>query len=240
MSDVSKKKFTRQELETIVRRSVARQADVSDGSYTIDEMVEAAQELGVDPVIVRQTAEAHVARREKAVVVRPFDTRVTVQSDGGTFQLVVPRLPFRGKHVAHLGFTAFWFAFLTFWTKGAAKGGGFFVAFSIPFWFAGLAMLRRSVLPLLQKTTLTLGPAEGQLVTAPLGRRRRLRVTELRARIGDHARDRHEGMAVEKGNEPAVLLEHGTETIALLDGFSRQEQEWVLAELQAWLSSQST
>ena len=30
-------------------------------------------------------------------------------------------------------------------------------------------------------------------------------------------------------------MEHGTETIALLDGYSEQEQRWMESELRAWL-----
>lgn len=235
MSDDSKK-FTHQELETLLQRGVVLQANASERSYTIDEVIAAGRELGLTPDLVRRNAELHLARREATQTsLRPFDTRIVVEVEDGTFRLVVPRAPFRGKHVAPLGFVAFWFAFITFWTTGAAQGGGFFAAFSIPFWLVGLGMLWRFGLPLLQTTTLTLGPTDGLLVVAPLGRTRRLRVPELRARLGDHTRYRHEGMAVREAPAPALLLEHGTQTIALLDEYSPQEQRWVLAELQAWL-----
>jgi hypothetical protein len=237
MSD-DKKKFTHQELEALLQRGVTLQAKASERSYTIDDVVGAARELGLDPSLVRRTAEAHLERREtRTTTVRPFDTRLIVQVENGTLTLVVPPVPFRGKHLAPLGFIAFWCAFITFWTTGAAKAGGLFAAFSIPFWLAGIGMLGRFGLPLLRETTLTLGPSEGQLTTRPFGRTRRLRVPELNPRIGDHTRYRHEETSVRGAPATALLLEHGTETIALLDGYSPQEQRWVLEELQAWLPS---
>jgi hypothetical protein len=44
-------------------------------------------------------------------------------------------------------------------------------------------------------------------------------------------------MAVERQPAKALLLEHGTQTMPLLDGYSEQEQKWIASELQAWLLS---
>jgi hypothetical protein len=33
-----------------------------------------------------------------------------------------------------------------------------------------------------------------------------------------------------------VLLEHGTRTFPLLEGFSEPEQSWVKAQLESWLA----
>jgi hypothetical protein len=229
-------RFSHDELVAILQESVATEGEHPERRYSTDDLTAAARELGLDAERVRAVAERQLARRDaKSVSRRPFDSRIQVHKEGGVLQLRIPPLPPRAANLAPLGFALFWLAFISFWTWGAAHAGALFGAFSIPFWLVGLGMLGRFGLPLLRTTTLEIGPDGATLTTAPLGKARRLRREELKVRVGENVRFRHAGMRVQQAAAPAVLLEHGTETIALLDGYSEQEQRWVVEELGAWL-----
>ncbi len=237
MSDGTR--FSHGELVKILQESIAAAGGEGDRTYTAADLTAAARELGLDPGRVQEVAQAQLARRQRqSVAHRPFDTRIQIETDGNTLRLRIPPLRPRAAHVTGMGFSLFCLTFMSFWTWGAAHAGGFFAAFSIPFWLVGLGMLGGSVLPLMRTTTLEIGPDTGELVTRPLGRRRLLRREEMRVRWGNRIRQ-----VVARGQDPAVpavLLEHGTQTIALLEGFSEQEQRWLTEELRAFLGQPST
>ena len=225
-----------EELDDILKRSTALQARRGSAMFTKQDLFDAAKELGIDGKTAAEVVDAHFACcASTKLAPRPFDTRVELTVTPDLLALSIPPLRPSLKHLAPLGFVGFWFAFIACWTAGAAQGSTLFALFSLPFWAAGVGMLARFVLPLVQKTRLTLGRDGGELVISPFGKRRALRTSELRVRIGDYVRHRHKGMAVEKEPGQALLLEHGVQTMALLDGFSEQEQRWIESELAAWL-----
>jgi hypothetical protein len=227
-----------EELVSILQKSVVAENRGGSRDFSKDDLVQAARELGIDPTVAEGLMGAHVARRGSVELApRPFDSRIELVSQPGAFVLKVPALPLRAGHLTSLGFAAIWLAFIAFWTKGALRGGGMFAAFSIPFWAAGVGMVWRFLMPLVQRMELELGREHGSLRVSPLGKTCSFRTAEVRTRIGDHVRYRYEGASVEKKAGKALLIEHGTETIALLDGYSEQEQRWVESELRAWLSS---
>jgi hypothetical protein len=240
MTDEGPKTYTHAELVELLQRSVALKAE-SERGYSEAEVAAAAAELGVDPALARKAADELEARRAKrALAPRPFDTRIALEVTDGRLKLRVPPVRPSPATLAPLGFMTFWFAFISFWTVNAARASALFAAFSTPFWIAGLGMLRRFLLPLFQVTTLELGPDGGSLATRPLGRRRALRAGELRVRLGEETRLQQRGMGAASGPEPVILLEHGTETLPLLAGFSEQERRWILAELEAFLPRATT
>ena len=225
-----------EEFVSLLRRSVALESRRGVRTYSKDDLLEAAGELGIDQAVAAELVDVYLARRAAVELVpRPFDTRVQLTTNSEALALTIPSLPLTARSLAPLGFVAFWFAFITFWTSGALRGGGLFAAFSIPFWWAGLAMAWRFTMPLIQTTRLTLDRDGGSLQVRPIGRTHSLRTAELNSRIGEHVRYRHEGFGVEKRPARALLLEHGTQTMALLDGYSEQEQRWIESELRAWL-----
>jgi hypothetical protein len=237
MSD-DKDRLTHDELVAVLQRAVARQAQGEGRSYTLQDLEAAAKDLGLETGLVRETAREHLARREaQTLAPPPFDTRVDLRKENGTLRLTIPPLRAPGRTAVSVGMVGFWFAFLTLWTVGAARGSALFAAFSAPFWIAGFAMLGQLVTSLVRTTILELGPVDGYLLTKPGAKKRTLRLHDLRVRLGDDVRSRHKGGNVGQAAAPAVLLEHGTETIPLLVGFSEQEQRWVHEELRAWLPS---
>jgi hypothetical protein len=233
-----KPNLSRDEFLALLQSSVTLEARRGADRYSKDELLAAARELQIDPAVANELVDAYVAHRNTLELSpRPFDTRIQLSTRPDEFDLTIPPLRLNARALAPLCFVAFWFAFIGFWTHGALRGGGLFAAFSIPFWAAGIGMVGRFGLPLLQTTRLLLNRDSGTLRTSPVGRTRTLRTPELKSRIGDHERYRHQGMAVERQPAKALLLEHGTQTMPLLDGYSEQEQKWIASELQAWLLS---
>jgi hypothetical protein len=231
-------KLSHDELVAILKESADLEARRGAATFDKQDLLDTAKELGIDAKVASDMLEAHLARRASvAVAPRPFDTRIELAVTPDQLSLTVPPLRVSGRTLAPLGFAVFWLGFIAFWTVGAAKGSTVFPLFSTPFWAVGIAMLTRFSLPLFQRTRLTLGRDAGELTVAPLGKRRALRTSELRVSIGDKVRLRQEGMGAREQSAPAMLIEHGVDTVALLEGFSPQEQRWVESELKAWLAN---
>jgi hypothetical protein len=231
-----KQHLSYEEFVSLLQRSTVLQAGRGTDRYSKDDLLRAARELDIEEAVAADLVDTYLSRRSALEVSpRPFDTRIQLSTAPGTFDLTVPPLPLSPRTLTPFGFVLFWFGFIAFWTHGALRAGGIFAAFSIPFWTAGIGMLWRFAMPLLQTTRLRLDRDGGSLQNSPLGRSRKLGTPELRARIGEYTRYRHEGFRVDRKAGKAVLLEHGTETLPLLDGFSEQEQRWIESELQVWL-----
>jgi hypothetical protein len=235
-------KYTHEELVELLQRSIALKERADERAYSKEDLAAAAKELDLDPALLQTAAvELEARRAARSLAPRPFDTRVELEVQPERFSLRVPPLRPSPKTLAPVGFGVFWLSFVAFWTAGASKGSFLFAAFSIPFWIVGLAMLRRGVAPLIQRTTIELGAGGGRLTTAPLGRRVELRVGELRPHLGVQTRkvqrDDDKEATIE---EPALLLDHGTATFPLLVGFSDAERRWVEAELRTWLEARAT
>lgn len=231
-------KLSYEELTAILKQSTDLQARRGPATFSKEDLLDAAGQLGIDAKTASEVVAAHLARRASTELVpRPFNTRVELEITPDLLSLTIPPLPVTAKTLAPLGFAGVWLAFIALWTAGAAHGSPLFAMFSLPFWAVGIAMLRRFGLPLIQRTQLTLDRDAGELTARPLGRRHALRTSELRVRIGDHVALRQKGVGAEERPAQAVLIEHGVDTIALLDGFSPQEQKWIDSELRAWLAN---
>jgi hypothetical protein len=231
-----KRDLSYEEFVSLLQQSTALENRRGPRTFSKDDLLKAASEMGIDQRAAAELVDVHLARRAAvALVPRPFDTRIQLVTNPETLTLTVPPLPANARSLTPLGFAAFWLAFVAFWTKGAMHGGGMFAAFSIPFWGVGLLITWRSVMQLLQTTRLTLDRDSGSLQVRPMGRTRSLRTSELNVRIGDYVRYGQGGPNTDRRPVRALLLEHGTETLALLEGYSEQEQRWMESELRTWL-----
>jgi hypothetical protein len=235
-------KFTHEELVALLERSIALENAARDRVYSREDLVLAAKELGVGAEVMERAIDE---RRARLAAIRrapkPFGTKIELSTENGRFELRVPPLPPTSASVGPAVFTGTWLSFIGFWTTGASHAGFFFAAFSAPFWLAGFGMAARVGLPLVRSTTLSLGAGGaggGVLSTRPFGKKRPLSVEALR--VGDEDRMKAvqpgSGMSAQTQSSRALVLEHGTETFYLLEGFSDAERQWVRAELETWLA----
>ena len=233
-------KLSQAELVKVLQRAAEREGREGPRTFTPVDVLQAGRELGLSPGNVEAELTALVARKsrssELSVRDRPFDTRISVDAAPDRFVLQVPARGLHGSAVAMLGFSAFWLAFIAYWTYGTVTMGAptLFSAFSIPFWLVGLGMVGGAVRAMVGTQRLELTRAEGQLSSWPLGRTRKLRTSEVRVRL-----DRLKQRKSDHGPEtelPVLALDHGTKTHHLLAHFSLAEQSWVKAEIEHWLA----
>lgn len=226
-----------EEMVAVLQRSTAMQSRIGSRAFTKRDVLRAASELGIDQAVASEVVENHLARRSSLEIApRPFNTRLHLTVAPEILELTIPPVRPAARILAPLGFVSFWLVFMAFWTSGALlRGGGLSAALSIPAWAAGLTMAWRLLMPLVQGTRLRLHRDGGSFRVRPFGRTRKLQTSRLVPRIGDHMRYRIEGLGFETKPGTALLLEHGTETFALLDDYSDQEQRWVESELRVWL-----
>jgi eukaryotic-like serine/threonine-protein kinase len=229
-------KLSQEELAQVLQRAAERESREGPRSFTPTDVIQAGRELGLSPGTVEAELKALVARKQNlAVGERPFDTRVGLDSRSDRFLLEVPARGVHGSALVRLGFSVFWLGFIWFWTYGALTEGApvIFPLFSIPFWLVGAWMVGGAFKAMFGRQRLELSREEGTLTSFP-GFIRRLRTPELRVRLDRLRRRRSEH---DTDETPVVLLEHGTRTFPLLEGFSEPEQRWVKAELESWLAS---
>jgi hypothetical protein len=227
-------KLSYQEMDAILKRSVELQARRGSTEFSEQDVLDAAKELGVDAQTAAEVVQAHLARRATAadLAPRPFDTRIQLEVSPDSFSLTVPPLRLDLRFLGALGVTGAWFAFISYFTsRFMGREAGLIM---VLIWLSGLGTLGGMVLMLIRKTRLTLNRDSGEL-TGILRRRRVLFTSQLRVRIDDPPAREDDDRA--DSRPKVLLLEHGVETIRLLDGYSEQERRWIESELSAWLQN---
>jgi hypothetical protein len=234
-------KLSYQEMDAILKRSVELQVRRGSTTFSEQDVLDAARELGVDAQTAAEVVGAHLARRPTAgeLVPRPFNTRLRLEVSPDTFSLTIPPLPLSLGFLRSVAFAGGWLAFIAYLTSRMAESEALFAVFMAALWLSGLGLLRRLVLLVIRKTRLTLNRERGELAST-LQRRRPLLTSELRVRTeaddtGDD--DSEDDDAKTRRKATALFLEHGIDTIRLLQGYSRQEQRWIESELRAWLQN---
>jgi hypothetical protein len=164
------------------------------------------------------------------------DARVQLSVSPERFHLSAKRARPSGKAFSVVTIAVVMFLGIGFGAKSLhAKPLGY-LAVTSPFLLVGVFMLRRSLLPLFQMTTIDLARDGGAITTAPLGGTHRLRLADLRVRLGNYP-DFNDPESVETGLEGAVLMDHGRQTFSFLISFRRAEQQRVFQALQEWLQA---
>jgi len=215
--------LSHEELVALLQAAAAADAGRA-ARYSKQELLQAAEELRIDPATAGEFADQYLARRAALVrVPRPFDTRITLQAAPDQLELTIPPLALGRRALAPFATLLPAGAFVGFWTHQVAATGSPLVWFGIPFGLAIVALGWRFAQPLLRTTRVTLRRDRGTIRIGPLGRTISVRPSELRARVGEHDRQR------------ALILEHGVRTFALMEGRSDREQDWVESELRRWL-----
>ncbi len=233
MSDDAPDNLNEREFAELLKQAVTRESSDARRPFSRADLLKAGEELGLKREVLETAYSEHIARRREHSL-KPPDTAIELEKLGEKLTLYVPRRGLRGSHLATFGFALFWLAFIAFWTAGALRGSVLFAAFSTPFWVVGLYMLFTVVRSAWQRVWLELWPDRGLLVFAPFGPRAELRPEFLSVREGvrpaSHLRS-------DLPSGPSLILEHGTRTFSLLEGFSDAERRWILVELSGWLAT---
>lgn len=231
-------KFTHEELVALLKRATTLQERGNERVYTTEDVVAAARELDIDPNVARGAAAELLSRRKaREIVPMPFDTRIQIAADSERLRIVVPPLRPRAGQLRPLVFVVIWIVFMAVLTVTAARASALLAAFSIPFWIAAFGMAAKFGLPLVRTTVLELGPGTSRLTLRPLGAVQEFRTEDLAVRVGvpSSAIDPRQQTAP----SPALILEHGTSTIALLEGYDEQEHRWLESVIGDFLSTTS-
>ena len=76
---------------------------------------------------------------------KPPGSRVQVTKRGPRLEIYIPPAGFDGNVAATGAFAIAWNAFVAFWTASALAGGGIlFALFSLPFWYAGVSLVKQA------------------------------------------------------------------------------------------------
>lgn len=162
---------------------------------------------------------------------RSLDARVQLRVSREELVLSAPRQPPSLRFVSHVIMVALLVGgpALGFWALHPRVLG--YLAVCSPFLLVGLLLLRRNVLPFFQTTTIKLAPDGGTISTTPFGATRRLRLADLRVRLGHHP-----DFPNEEGNlDSAVLLDHGREKFSFLIAYREEAQRRVVEVMREWL-----
>ncbi len=241
-------KLTYEELVAILKRSAEIQQRNDGRRFGQSDLVEMAREMGVDPDVATNLLEEHLARRRMVQrKPKPFNTRIKLKVADDTFHLRVPPLRNNGTSLFSFVVLSGLFAFAYFWTKGALSSGkSLLVLFSLALWGFGLVSSWRILLSIVQRTDFKLDRNSGTLVVWPFGKRIPLQTEEIRLEE-DHFLTRGIDYVLDQLKEPAdedeklkesnqpLTLEHGVDTIKLLEGYTEREKRWVEGELRSWL-----
>jgi eukaryotic-like serine/threonine-protein kinase len=186
----------------------------------------------LDPARAMEVLESGRVPGEAAPVAGvPYASSIRVEREGGVLTLVIPERGSAAAGATILGFSAFWLVFVAFWTVASIAMGApvFFPIFSIPFWLAGIFMVRRGLRSFFGRTTLRFSPAgmevarriflQGRKTLVPLGAISKVsiaQVTSWQPRSGDSS-----------GKADAVQIQAGAKSFALGECLSDEERDWV-------------
>ncbi len=88
----------------------------------------------------------------------PKGSKISIEKgDGKTIIIKTAAQGLKKSQVPLIGFNLFWLAFITFWTGGAAFAGGWFAAFSLPFWAVGFGMLYTNMSKIFSREEIKIG-----------------------------------------------------------------------------------
>ena len=168
---------------------------------------------------------------------RPANARTLIdRSDAGTLLLTVPPAGLGGSTLMGAAFSAAWFSAIVPATAGmVATGAVLGSVFMAPFWLAGGAVLKTTLVDPAKKTTLSIGRYAWELSqTLPGG----VAVSSDRGATDELAGADVAVTVVTNGvPQYACRLVAGARAWGLGDGLPRGELEWVASEINDQLSS---
>lgn len=216
------------EFQQLLQRAVDRHTTQGPRTFTVDELVEAGRDLGIDPQTVQLVYQEHQRELSRPPVrQRPFDSALTLHHSGDGMVLRIPP-----------SWSSRWRAYLIPPVLGAIVA--FLGAIGAPRLLSlgagALAALASYLLIRAARTVRELRlfrDGSGMLVRV-IGKRAKgipLYAGQIHARVA--TREVHGQNGVHRYQ--VVALDHGTETHDLLSEYSAAEQAWAADEIERWL-----
>ncbi len=107
--------------------------------------------------------------RSQLAIIPPQNSRIeATRFTDSIVEIDIPREGFSKEMTFPLLFAFFWLAFVAFWTVGAASASIVFALFSIPFWMAGVSMMRGLLSTIFERQRIELNGNKMKIKTAGL------------------------------------------------------------------------
>lgn len=165
---------------------------------------------------------------------KPLGSRITLKQDSHELEILLPPTGFSPSLGSRILFAIAWNSFIIFWTSMAiaipAGMSIFFLLFSLPFWGAGLGMVRYILVTLFERVHLRLTAQQISQVHELLG----FRFAQRQATLQDSPRLELESVG---NTKVRILLWVGTQKFELIrtTDLAEVELEWLAQELSHWL-----
>ncbi len=182
----------------------------------------------------------------RLVVTKPRGSRVILQKDINSIEIVIPAAGFSLEILGLLGFAIAWNSFIFFWT-GAVMLAPFpinvpFVLFSLPFWIAGIGMVRDIILGLFRQTQLRIDRQQICLTHKIFGFNYKFFRPAPREDITKLEYTKksfeYDSEGARKNIDPQLNIQIGAKEYCLREKLTSSELEWLANELSEWLEIQ--
>jgi serine/threonine protein kinase len=163
--------------------------------------------------------EKNPSERPKYPDTLPSDSKVSADvTENGLF-IKIPGSGFRGRNALSIGFPVFWIGFVAFWTMMALsmRAPFFFPMFSIPFWIAGVVMIKSVAKNALGSVELILN-RDGLMYSSGRRRNASWALDDIGA-----IRVRRAQVQINSNDAKELLIETGTRSISVGTGLSERE-----------------
>jgi serine/threonine protein kinase len=182
-------------------------------------------------------------KENRLVAKKTRGSKVVLNKDITSLEIVIPPTGFRLEMLGLLGFAIAWNSFIFFWTSFVIFApfpiNVFFVVFSLPFWLAGVGMVREIVWGLFGQIQLSLDRQQIWMTHKLLG----LDYNHLRpAPTEDITKLEYTKKAFEydsegarKNIEPELNIQIGVREYLLGGKLTSSELDWLAQELSQWL-----
>lgn len=170
---------------------------------------------------------------------RPAGTQVKLSRSSTKLEVTIPANGFTQETIESGAFTVAWNAFVAAWTRTAIVGGGpVFAAFSLPFWFVGLRLAKRTVFSTAVGIRLEFdGPQFvieyniGKLWSRRVvGEVQNIRTVDI---MVDEVQDPDQGYT--KRSAKSAYLKEGSKEHVFGSALQPEELQWLVAEIKSHL-----
>lgn len=212
-----------------------------DRFQSAGQVIQALQEESRESYLVSPGLSNNSARyvQQTSAVRRPAGAQVELKRSSNMLEVAIPAHGLTQETAESGAFTVAWNAFVAVWTRSAMAGGGpVFAAFSLPFWFVGLRLAKRTLFSTAVAIKLEFdGPnfsIEWSIGTMwkhkVVGETKNLRSIDV---VEEKVQDPDQGYS--KRLATSLVLYEGSNKHEFGSGLQPEELEWLLAEIKSHL-----